>query len=152
MKFFRIYCLKPRLLFISARTGNVDMTITNFLEGAVPDYVPSSSSAPLDTSANSSRDDQLTFTNLSSSSLLSLQNDMSNSLDSTAPINLSAKSDTFSRSAADRMLSFHERKTHLIENAVRKYIEKFGLNAELDPYMNNSKKKSAGSSLASIIS
>ena len=50
------------------------------------------------------------------------------------------------------MLSFHERKTHLIENAVRKYIEKFGLNAELDPYMNNSKKKSAGSSLASIIS
>ena len=143
------------LLPVSARTGNVDITITNFLEGAVPDYTPSTSPPPItppmdgssggggasfsyNTTPSSSYSFNNTSSNTNNSSLLHQRSPTQSPpvTDTSLPINLNTKADSFSRSATDRMLSFHDRKAILLDNALRKYIEKFGVNGERDPYLN----------------
>ncbi|KAF2366762.1 Ubiquitin system component Cue [Trinorchestia longiramus] len=149
------------------RSGNVDVTITNFLEGAVPDYVPSptsttssSSSSSMSGSSNQvaasiSPNQPLSSTptqgmtrptNLSSASNITPASssysdtsvDRSNGCSpsfSCSSINLSTKADSFPRSACERMLSFNQRKAILLENALKKYVENFGVNGERDPYL-----------------
>ena len=119
-------CFNCLISFIAARTRNVDITITNFLEGSVPDYTPSTTDASTSPPAPT-----LSPTTIAATA-------------STVPINLSTRAEHFSKSASDRMLSFHERKQQLLENAVRKYVAKFGLYGEKDFYMKTSQRRKRG--------
>ncbi|XP_017774099.1 PREDICTED: ancient ubiquitous protein 1-like [Nicrophorus vespilloides] len=95
------------------KTRNVDVTITNILDGAV-DYIPESVNAVPVAST--------------SSPIISTSSSFgpSSSNGSKDPFNTAAES--FGKSASERSLSFQERKRLLIENARRRYIEKHGLN------------------------
>ncbi|CAG2067326.1 unnamed protein product, partial [Timema podura] len=96
------------------RSHSTDITISNILEGLVS-YTPLTvpQTAP-DTSSNGAASTSGTSTSSQASSYT--QN---------ACLDTSAAS--FPRSAQERMMSFHERKARLIENARQKYIEKHQL-------------------------
>uniref|UniRef100_A0A2P2HYR6 Ancient ubiquitous protein 1-like n=1 Tax=Hirondellea gigas TaxID=1518452 RepID=A0A2P2HYR6_9CRUS len=136
-----------------ARTANVDITITNFLEGsasittaeATSQLLPPS--ATISSSVNAHPSTSFSFFSGSSSSsnapmLVSAASAAATSIGAmsanSSPINLCTKAESFPRSANERMLSFHERKALLLENAVRNYVQRFGLHGENDPYMKTS--------------
>nr|CAD7195851.1 unnamed protein product [Timema douglasi] len=96
------------------RSHSTDITISNILEGLVsytPLTVPQTASA---TSSNGAASTSGTSTSSQASAYT--QNAC---LDTSVP--------SFPRSAQERMMSFHERKARLIENARQKYIEKHQL-------------------------
>lgn len=99
-------------LFISAKTRNVDVTISNFLEGLVR-YTPETNPPPVQPHSN-------TVPEKRKSNLDVSQPSTSMSFDTSAK--------TFPKSAQDRMASFQERKMRLIESARKRYIEKHALN------------------------
>lgn len=127
------------------RTQNVDITITNFLEGNVPEPVPepqavtssvgmssATTSAPSTPSPSMSKSNSNTQsssppinTASSSKSTLEPSSPTSGTLQKAGTLNTAAKS--FGKSAAERMTSFQARKEQLIRNARRKYMEKHGL-------------------------
>ncbi|KAJ0178515.1 hypothetical protein K1T71_006338 [Dendrolimus kikuchii] len=81
-----------------ATTRSVDVTITNFLEGITP-YTPEGPIAP-EPGPSTSQPRYI----------------------------IPTPTGTFPKSAKERQLSFQERKTQMIEEARRRYIEKHGLN------------------------
>lgn len=105
------------------RTRSVDVTITNILEGHIPfTPLPEPQQTSVTTSATrASTENVVSFSNPSPApaSTSSPMPQGTSCLDTSAP--------SFPRSAQERMISFHERKARLIENARQKYIEKHGL-------------------------
>ncbi|XP_071520096.1 lipid droplet-regulating VLDL assembly factor AUP1-like [Panulirus ornatus] len=120
-------------------TQNVDLTITNFLEGNVPEPVPEPQSiTPSQTpsqSAQSVSAGSSTPTTLHSHSPTPTSDASKEAIERDSPFGgtskttaaLSTAAKTFGKSATERMTSFHTRKAQLIENARRRYIEKHGL-------------------------
>lgn len=102
------------------RTRNVDVTITNILEGNVvytPEIPQPSTSIAQSSSASSSNE------------IKSSGGSSTTTTNTTAPRDiLCTAASTFGKTAQERMLSYHERKKLLIETARRKYIEKHELN------------------------
>ncbi|XP_066951618.1 lipid droplet-regulating VLDL assembly factor AUP1-like [Macrobrachium rosenbergii] len=129
------------------RTQNVDLTITNFLEGNVPEPIPepqplspnpvastsqmshSSSSSPSSSSISISKTTTQPSTSLGGAPSVSKATLETSSLTGTLKQagSLSTAAESFGKSAAERMTSFQARKEQLIQNARRKYIEKHGL-------------------------
>ncbi|XP_042890772.1 lipid droplet-regulating VLDL assembly factor AUP1-like [Penaeus japonicus] len=117
------------------RTQNVDQTITNFLEGNVPEPIPEprpatpspvvSSPTPPPATPTTSHPHTSSPTNSASKSTLETATSLAGSSEANVSLNTAAKS--FGKSATERMTSFQTRKAQLIENARRKYIEKHGL-------------------------
>ncbi|XP_069194839.1 lipid droplet-regulating VLDL assembly factor AUP1-like [Procambarus clarkii] len=121
-------------------TQNVDLTITNFLEGNVPEPVPEP--RPI-TPSRSSPGPSVQPNETGSSTPIAIQSqspscasDLSKSTSesdsppgamSKASVTLSTAAKSFGKCASERMTSFQSRKAQLIENARRKYIEKHGL-------------------------
>lgn len=117
-------------------TQNVDLTITNFLEGNVPEPVPEPQPVPprpdparvVSPVAAAVRSPVL-------SASLSLSTEVKGTADreevsaraAPSTISMSTAAKTFGKSATERMTSFETRKAQLIENARRRYIEKHGL-------------------------
>nr|XP_053654662.1 lipid droplet-regulating VLDL assembly factor AUP1-like [Cherax quadricarinatus] len=121
-------------------TQNVDLTITNFLEGNVPEPTPES--RPITPSqAHPGPSVQLLETGSSTPVINQSQSPshISNISKTTSKcdsppggiskpsVALSTAAKSFGKSASERMTSFESRKAQLIENARRKYIEKHGL-------------------------
>ncbi|XP_042225774.1 lipid droplet-regulating VLDL assembly factor AUP1-like [Homarus americanus] len=122
-------------------TQNVDLTITNFLEGNVPEPVPEP--RPITPSQSPPGPSVHSVVTASSSTPFAMQSHgaslTSNAFKATseggtppggmsnASVALSTAAKSFGKSASDRMTSFQTRKAQLIENARRKYIEKHGL-------------------------
>lgn len=109
-------------------TRNVDATISRLLEGVihyVPEPLPSSSNSA--SSSNSSLDIKVEpSTSFSSTgpladSTLKLNSETQNF----PPLNAAAKN--FGKSSKERMMSYQERKTMLIESARIRYMQKHGL-------------------------
>lgn len=125
------------------RTQNVDLTITNFLEGNIPEPIPephpvtsnpsaaSNQISPPSSSSSSSPSSSKSTAKSSSPSLGAAS--VSKATLETSPGNsssvgtLSTAAKAFGKSANERMTSFQTRKEQLIQNARRKYIEKHGL-------------------------
>ncbi|ROT79741.1 putative ancient ubiquitous protein 1-like [Penaeus vannamei] len=117
------------------RTQNVDQTITNFLEGNVPEPIPEprpatpspvvSSPTPPQATGTTTHPHTSSPTNSASKSTLETATSLAGSSEANVSLNTAAKS--FGKSATERMTSFQTRKAQLIENARRKYIEKHGL-------------------------
>ena len=99
----------------SVRTRNVDMTITNFLEGTA-DLGPSPVQDPQVSTEVVAPKIQI------KSKPINLQQQKDIDVK-----NLNMAAESFGKSANERMLSFQERKALLIEKARRRYIEKHGL-------------------------
>lgn len=93
-------------------TKNVDITITNILEGQIvfTPEIPQASSSK-------------------SSPVRIPTNETKSALTTATPARdiLSTAATTFGKTAQERMLSYQERKKILIENARQRYIEKHGL-------------------------
>ncbi|KAK7070178.1 hypothetical protein SK128_003043 [Halocaridina rubra] len=127
------------------RTQNVDLTITNFLEGNIPEPIPEPQSIPVSQAPSSTSVASTSSPSSSSAKATTLQS--SNPPVGTAGISkgnletpssvsgvpkssvgsLSTAAKSFGKSATERMTSFQARKEQLIQNARRKYIEKHGL-------------------------
>ncbi|XP_076034467.1 lipid droplet-regulating VLDL assembly factor AUP1-like [Oratosquilla oratoria] len=119
------------------RTWNVDVTITNFLEGNVPEPIPEPSYAVASTPAapahtvfqadtpQSSTSSSSITTSSPTPTVTTVTPTKSTLEQGSITLNMAAK--TFCKSPAERMKSFQERKQQLIENARRKYIEKHDL-------------------------
>lgn len=120
----------------AVHTQNVDLTITNFLEGNVPEPVPEPQPAPprVDPARVVSPQPAPVRTPVPSSSPSS-SNEVKGNADrgeasaraSSSMVSMSTAAKTFGKSAAERMTSFETRKAQLIENARKRYIEKHGL-------------------------
>lgn len=95
------------------RTKNVDVTITNILEGHVQ-YVPEQIPTP-----TLSQSPSPSF--VSSAKPFVSKEITGNDFCTAAP--------SFPKSAQERMQSFQERKLQLIMNARKRYMDKHGLNA-----------------------
>lgn len=118
-------------------TQNVDLTITNFLEGNVPEPVPEPQPVPL--RVDPARASPQSSDVRSSSPIAPPSSSASAEVKSTtdrgeasgrtshSTVTMSTAAKSFGKSAAERMTSFETRKAQLIENARRRYIEKHGL-------------------------
>ncbi|XP_072378485.1 lipid droplet-regulating VLDL assembly factor AUP1-like [Diabrotica undecimpunctata] len=93
-------------------TRNVDITITNILEGRVL-FTPEQPSA--------------TTTSLPSTSSISPSSNVTGASTSGSKTSFNTAASSFSRSASERSRSFQERKEQLIATARRRYIEKHNL-------------------------
>jgi ancient ubiquitous protein 1 len=96
------------------RTHSVDITISNILEGHIP-YVPIPATPPSVPQQSKVSSQPMPQPSIVTSTAIG----QSSSFDTSAP--------TFAKSAQERNMSFHERKTRLIENARRRYVEKHGV-------------------------
>ncbi|XP_066998744.1 lipid droplet-regulating VLDL assembly factor AUP1 [Anabrus simplex] len=110
-----------------ARTRSVDVTISNILEGQIS-YRPLAEPRPPPPTINHAVSSSIitvsSSTTVSTSATSAASPAVTTSsqgqcLDTSAP--------SFPRSAQERMMSFHERKARLVENARKRYIEKHGL-------------------------
>lgn len=126
------------------RTRNVDATLTNFLEGNIPEPIPQySAPAPVvtATAAATSRTPSLSSSGASGSPASTLTSPPStstvepgnvvrtegNSTEGNSLITLNTAAKAFGKSATERISSFEWRKQQLIDNARRKFIEKHDL-------------------------
>ncbi|XP_065335296.1 lipid droplet-regulating VLDL assembly factor AUP1-like [Cloeon dipterum] len=100
------------------RTKSVDITISNILEGHIS-FVPVMPSSPVRSTAGAEAAKPKEQSGGSSAAPSPATVGSSSSLITAAS--------TFPKSAEERSMSFKERKTRLIENARRRYIEKHGL-------------------------
>lgn len=107
-----------------ATTRNVDVTITNFLEGVTPyqpEVVPSPSTLSAPTPSTSSCPGPSTSSSPGPST--------SSAASPPAPRYVTpTPTGVFAKNAKDRQLSFQERKAQMIAEARQRYIEKHGLN------------------------
>jgi len=108
------------------RTGSIDETITNILEGLVP-YVPE---PPLDrltaTEPSSRNDSDVLNAHLRTSANQSSTEYSQNSTASTST-GFSTGASSFGKTANERMMSFQDRKRVLLDRARSKYMEKYNL-------------------------
>lgn len=107
--------------FVSVRTKNVDVTITNILEGHVT-YTPETISTTPPASTLPTNLVQSTKAGTSSPSTVTCNKEITGKDFNTA-------APTFPKSAQERMQSFQERKLQLIMNARKRYMDKHGLSA-----------------------
>ncbi|KAG0716935.1 Ancient ubiquitous protein 1 [Chionoecetes opilio] len=123
-------------------TQNVDLTITNFLEGNVPEPVPeplplSSWSHPArlgshspDVRSSSPSAPPSPASSAELQSTVDLREASPHKISergSCEEVTMNTAAKCFGKSAIERMVSFETRKAMLIENARRRYIEKHGL-------------------------
>lgn len=133
--FLKTYVINYPLSYPAVHTQNVDLTITNFLEGNVPEPVPEPQPVPprveparVVSPQTASVRTPLLSTSLSAEVKSTVdRGEASSGRASSSTISMSTAAKTFGKSAAERMTSFETRKAHLIENARRRYIEKHGL-------------------------
>lgn len=117
-------------------TQNVDLTITNFLEGNVPEPVPEPQpilprpdpARVVSPMAGAVRTPVLSASlSVSAEVKGTADKDEASARASASTVSMSTAAKTFGKSATERMTSFETRKAQLIENARRRYIEKHGL-------------------------